>query len=241
MLELRNICMRREGRTLLDGVNLHLAQGEIRVLAGPSGAGKTSLLRCIAGLEAPDAGFIQISDQVVFNHRQTNVPPHARNVSMSFQDGALWPHFSIEKHLRFGLERRLPDKAARDALVNALLDLAKLGSRRKEQPGKLSGGERQRVGLIRALAQQPKLLLLDEPLAHVDYRARMELARELFGYIKNSGITALWVTHQVDELAFLETHMSLLEAGRLDGSIPMSRFVCGFSTYPEPDAAVGSE
>lgn len=225
MLEVLQVSLRRGGRGILRDVNLRLERGETRILAGASGAGKTTLLRIIAGLEAPDSGVVSLEGRALSEAGRILVPAHQRGVSMSFQDGALWPHLSAERHLRFGLDRRLPHRDERDALVEELLEFAGLTARRHERPGRLSGGERQRLGLARALAQQAPILLLDEPLAHVDLRAQRKLAGRLAVRLQSQGVTALWVTHHVQELSFLEATVSLLEEGTLRPPQPVGAFL----------------
>lgn len=210
-LELRGVRVTRGARAVLDGVDLALEAGEIRLLVGSSGAGKTTLLRVAAGLEAPDAGAVLIDGSLASATGEILVPPHRRSVAMSFQDDALWPHLSARAHLGFG--RRKVDVGD----IRDLLRLVGLAGRENARPGQLSGGERQRLGVARALAQRPRLLLLDEPLAHVDLRARRRLARDLVAHASAHGITALWVTHHPDELAFVEGRASLLDGGKLEG------------------------
>jgi ABC-type sulfate/molybdate transport systems ATPase subunit len=211
-VRLEEVRLRRGGRTILDRVDLELPRGEIRFLVGASGAGKTSLLRLVAGLERPQTGRIIIGDEVVTEADQILVAPHRRRVAMAFQDGALWDAMTVERHLRFGMPRRNGDAAAR---IDEVLELVGLSDRRQERPSHFSGGERQRVGLARALAHEPEVLLLDEPLAHIDLSAQLAMARTLADWISQHGITTLWVTHRPGEVAFVPGGLFLLEGGRI--------------------------
>jgi len=224
MLKITDVAVTRNGRRLLDGVDLHLELGEVGLLVGASGTGKTTLLRLVAGLDVPDRGRIAIAGRIVSTAGEALIPPHQRGVSMSFQDGALWPHLSVERHLRFGGCGRMAKRSGQDAFVNELLDLAGLSARRHERPGHLSGGERQLLGLARALAQEPRLLLLDEPLAHVDLRAQRRVAATLLRHLRECSITALWVTHRPEEVSFVGGTVSVLSDGRIERQLSAAEF-----------------
>ena len=211
-LELRGVRVLRGGGAVLDGVDLALEPGEVRLLVGSSGAGKTTLLRVIAGLDAPQSGEVWLDGAVASAAGEIRIAPHRRGVAMAFQDDALWPHLDARAHLRFGRRDTIED----DAAIGSLLALVGLAGRESARPADLSGGERQRLGLARALAQRPRLLLLDEPLAHVDLRMRRRLARDLVAWLRGSAITTLWVTHHPDELEFVEGQASLLDGGKLE-------------------------
>ncbi len=232
-LEIGDLHHSRNGRVILEGVDLSLEPGEIRLLVGASGAGKTTLLRLIAGFDAPDRGWIDIDRRRMSSAGTVLVAPHRRGVAMVFQDGALWSHLTVERHLTLGLSARVPDRAARGKLVNEILDLVGLSARRLDRPGHLSGGERQRLGLARALAQQPRLLLLDEPLAHVDVPAQKDLAAMMTTLIRDRGITALWVTHRPDEVTFTSGEVSVLAGGTIERGIDRNP--------PAPRAQVAEE
>lgn len=215
MLSVKEIHVARNRREILRGVNLRVEAGQIRVLVGASGAGKTTLLRVIAGLEAPRSGHLEINGRLATDGPAIRVPPHRREVALVFQDGAIWPHLTVEQHLRFGPRRRSDEAEDRDRLIDNVLSLAGLQDRRRERPSHLSGGERQRLGLARALAASPRLLLLDEPLAHIDIPAQRALATETSRWIEKHGITALWVTHRPGEVAFVGGSVSVLAEGRI--------------------------
>lgn len=224
MLTVDGLSLARGGRQILTGVELKLAPGEVRLLVGASGSGKTTLLRSVAGLEVPDAGRILLEDRLVTAPGEILVEPHARGIALTFQDGALWPHLSVERHLLFGLDARVPERERRSEVVDALLERVGLSERRRERPAHLSGGERQRLGLARALAQQPRLLLLDEPLAHVDLAAQRSLAELVLELIGEHSMTALWVTHRPDEVSFVEGKVSVLSGGRIAETLAAAEF-----------------
>lgn len=190
MLELRDIRVDYEGRTLLRGVNLSVADSEIVALLGPSGSGKSTLLRCIAGVQPPDGGAILWDgvDVVV-------VPAHRRGFGLVFQDPLLFPHRSVGANVAFGMS---PRDARR---VAELLDLVGLRGFEDRDPATLSGGEAQRVALARALAADPRLLLLDEPFGALDADLRERLVHEVRTLLKSAGVPAIHVTHDRAEAA----------------------------------------
>jgi ABC-type Fe3+/spermidine/putrescine transport system ATPase subunit len=214
-LELRGVRVFRGGRAVLDGVDLALAPGELRLLVGSSGAGKTTLLRVVAGLDAPESGEVWLDGALASGPGEIRIAPHRRGVAMAFQDDALWPHLDVHAHLRFGQRDAREDLGA----IATLLELVGLAGRESARPANLSGGERQRLGLARALAQRPRLLLLDEPLAHIDLRMRRRLARDLVAWLQEAETAVLWVTHHPDELEFVEGKASLLDGGKLEGPL----------------------
>ena len=197
LLKTTALGFRSGARKILGSLDLELAAGEIKVVVGATGSGKTTLLRLIAGLEIPSDGRIEIDGQLASTSEQILLEPSERRIAMTFQDGALWSHMTVEQHLTFGMSTRIKSNQDRTDLVEELLRLVDLESRRKERPEILSGGERQRLGLARALSLEPRLLLLDEPLAHVDLGARKQLAEKVLSILVERGIGALWVTHHI--------------------------------------------
>jgi len=186
----------------------------ITILFGPSGAGKTTLLDCIAGLSDPDQGQIVSGSRVLFDsEKRINLSASERKTGYVFQDLALFPHLSVESNVAFGLaDLRTEDRKQR--VVGALesLDILELRTRR---PAELSGGERQRVALARALVTQPSVLLLDEPLAALDFPVRMKIAEDLRRSIQALPIPVLYVTHSRDEVFMLGERMLMLERGKI--------------------------
>ena len=194
----------------LDGVSLDVSPGDLFFLLGASGCGKTTLLRCIAGLESPDAGAIRFGEREV-----TQLPPHQREAAMVFQSYALWPHLNVERNIAFGLEeRRLPKPEIRRRVAEALesVHLTGLGERSIDQ---LSGGQQQRVALARALVVKPKCLLLDEPLSNLDAKLRVEMRHEIRRIVKENGLTAIYVTHDQEEALSMADRLAVMEKGAI--------------------------
>jgi ABC-type sulfate/molybdate transport systems ATPase subunit len=200
---------------VLRGADLEVARGELVVLLGASGGGKTTLLRIIAGLTDADAGNICIDGRSVARNSGPPAPPHRRGIGMVFQDLALWPHLSVLDNVRFGLDRVVGGKApARRRALDVLrsMGIADLAHRR---PHQLSGGQRQRLALARALAARHPLLLLDEPFSNLDPLTKASIA-ELLRSIRDEGETAiLYVTHALDEVLDIAHRVLLLHQGRI--------------------------
>ncbi len=213
------------------GVSLTVEKGEFFALLGPSGCGKTTLLRMLAGFETPDEGRILIDGADM-----AGVPPYDRPVNMMFQSYALFPHMSVAENVGFGLKQEKLPRADIEARVAAMLDLVKLTPHAGRKPAQLSGGERQRVALARALVKEPKLLLLDEPLAALDRKLREETRFELVRIQQRVGITFLVVTHDQEEALSMAQRVAVMNAGLIAqlGSPrevyehPQSRFVAEF-------------
>ncbi len=223
------------GRAAVEGVSLALGRGDIGVLIGPSGCGKTSLLRLVAGLERPDAGSVAIEGEVLADAaRGTHIAPERRRIGMVFQDYALFPHLSVAENVAFGIAEL--SRAERERRVAQMLDLVGLAHAAKRAPHQLSGGQQQRVALARALAPQPRLLLLDEPFSSLDIDLRERLAQEVRVILKESGTTALLVTHDQLEAFAIGDVIGVMNKGRLEQwddayslyHRPVSRFVAGF-------------
>ena len=198
------------GHQVLDGVDLDVAPGEIVAVLGPSGCGKTTLLRIVAGLDAPDEGVVRFGDRDV-----TDLPPGARDVGMVFQHHALLPHLSVRDNIGFGLRARRRPAGELAASIGRAADLAGCAALLDRAPSDLSGGERQRVALARALARRPSLVLLDEPLSSLDVHDRARLRTELGSALRESGATALHVTHDQGEAFAIGDRVALLADGRI--------------------------
>jgi spermidine/putrescine ABC transporter ATP-binding subunit len=194
----------------VDGVSLEIGRGELFALLGPSGCGKTTLLRLIGGLEEPTAGTIAIDGADV-----THVPPHRRPVNMVFQHYALFPHLTVAENVAFGLRYRgLPRRAWAGKVAEALA-LVRLSGLEARRPDQLSGGQRQRVALARAIVLEPRVLLLDEPLAALDRKLRKEVQVEIKGLQRTLGITFVLVTHDQEEALALSDRMAVMSHGRV--------------------------
>ncbi|MFN7286386.1 MAG: ABC transporter ATP-binding protein [bacterium] len=217
--------------TAVKDLSLDIDKGELFALLGGSGCGKTTLLRMLAGFEAPSEGRIFIDGQDM-----TNVPPYERPVNMMFQSYALFPHMTVEKNVGYGLKHEAMTPAARRDRVREMLDLVQLSELAGRKPHQLSGGQRQRVALARALAKQPKLLLLDEPLGALDKQLREHTQFEIMNIQYKTGITFVVVTHDQEEAMTLASRIAVMDRGviRQIGTpteiyeYPNSRFVAGF-------------
>ncbi|MCX4534998.1 ABC transporter ATP-binding protein [Streptomyces sp. NPDC002596] len=220
------------GRTeAVAGVELEIADGEFFSMLGPSGSGKTTVLRMIAGFEAPTSGTVELAGSDV-----TRLAPFERDVHTVFQDYALFPHMTVEQNVAYGLKvRKVPKperlKQAREALAS--VRLADFGTRR---PSQLSGGQRQRVALARALVGRPKVLLLDEPLGALDLKLREQMQVELKAIQREVGITFVFVTHDQEEALTMSDRIAVFNQGRVEQvgtpaqiyERPATPFVAGF-------------
>ena len=230
-LSIESISVSYGGTRVLDRVSLDVERGEMIALLGSSGCGKTTLLRSIAGFVIPDSGTISIDGKDI-----THLPPEARETAMMFQSYALWPHMSVADNIAYGLRMRGWKKDAMATRVGEMLKLLQLEGFGPRPVTQLSGGQRQRVALGRALAVDPRLLLLDEPMSNLDYKVRLELRHELRALQKRIGITAVYVTHDREEALTLADRIAVIDAGRVVQigapedifHHPSSAFVAGF-------------
>lgn len=231
VLSLDRIAHHYGARATVDGLSLELAAGSICCLLGPSGCGKTTVLRCIAGFERVSAGEIRIDGERVSGHGR-HVPPERRRIGMVFQDYALFPHLDVERNVAFGLRGADGDRLR----VQQLLDTVGLAAAAHRFPHELSGGQQQRVALARALAPRPRLLLLDEPFSNLDIELREQLAAEVRAILKESGTTAVFVTHDQHEAFAIADEIAVMADGRIqqrDSAYnlyhrPGNRFVADF-------------
>ena len=215
----------------VDGVDLAIEAGEFFTLLGPSGSGKTTCLRMIGGFQMPSAGAILIDGEDVSRR-----PPFQRPVNTVFQDYALFPHMTIAENVAYGLMVRGVDKATRTKRAAELLDLVRLPGIGERRPMQLSGGQRQRVALARALINEPKVLLLDEPLGALDLKLREQMQGELKRLQRQLGITFVFVTHDQHEALSMSDRIGVFNLGRLEQvatpaelySRPRTRFVAEF-------------
>jgi iron(III) transport system ATP-binding protein len=196
--------------TALKSVSLQIEPGELFFLLGGSGCGKTTLLRCIAGLETPTEGRIYFGDRDV-----SKLPTHKREAAMVFQSYALWPHMTVGQNIAFGLEERKVDKASIKRRVDEALEMVKLGGFAKRSIDQMSGGQQQRVSLARALVVRPKVLLLDEPLSNLDAQLRLEMRSEIRRIVKENDLTGVYVTHDQAEALSMADRMAVMDEGHI--------------------------
>src|SRR5436190_8096405 len=230
-LAIENLSVSYGATRVLDRVSLEVERGEMIALLGSSGCGKTTLLRSIAGFIQPEAGAIRVDGKDI-----AALPPEKRNTAMMFQSYALWPHMSVAANIGYGLVMRGWKKDAIAARVAEMLKLLQLDGFGPRPVTQLSGGQRQRVALGRALAVDPSVLLLDEPMSNLDYRVSLELRHELRALQKRVGITAIYVTHDREEALTLADRIAVIDAGRIAQlgtpdevfHRPVSPFVAGF-------------
>ncbi|WP_425530841.1 ABC transporter ATP-binding protein [Ferranicluibacter rubi] len=209
-LQIDNISVSYGANRILDGIDLHIAKGEFVALLGSSGCGKTTLLRTIAGFAQPDAGAIRVGSRDV-----TTFPPDKRGMALVFQSYALWPHMTVAQNIGYGLKlrrRSAADIAGTVTEMERLLGLTGLSARK---PAELSGGQRQRVALGRALAINPEILLLDEPMSNLDARIRLQVRHEIRALQQKLGITTVHVTHDREEAMVMADRIVILNAGRI--------------------------
>ncbi|HWB22866.1 MAG TPA: ABC transporter ATP-binding protein [Gaiellaceae bacterium] len=202
------------GNVALEDFSLDVEPGTFLVLLGPSGSGKTTLLRCLAGIERISSGSIEIGDRPVANEN-VHVPPERRNLSMVFQDYALWPHLVARDNVAFALRRRGLTKPARRAQASSMLARVGLSALADRYPSELSGGEQQRVGLARALVGEAGLVLCDEPLSNLDADLRERMRIEISALVRASGATTIYITHDQAEAFALADQVGVLDRGRL--------------------------
>jgi putative spermidine/putrescine transport system ATP-binding protein len=215
----------------VDDVTLDIRAGEFFAMLGPSGSGKTTCLRLIAGFEQPTSGHIEI-----FGETAEGVPPYRRNVNTVFQDYALFPHMNVRDNVAYGLMVKGMERAARMKKAEEALSLVALAGYGERRPGQLSGGQRQRVALARALVNEPKVLLLDEPLGALDLKLREQMQVELKSLQRSLGITFVFVTHDQGEALSMADRVAVFNNGKIaqvDAPMdiyerPRTRFVADF-------------
>lgn len=192
---LKSVSKRFGSRVAVRPLSLEVKCGSTVGICGPSGGGKTTVLRLIAGLDVPDEGEVWLNDRLASSADRLHIPPSQRNIGFVFQDLALWPHMTVGGNLMFVLQSRGWPAATRNARIGEMLAVVGMSDRADEYPSHLSGGEQQRVALARALVAQPDLLLLDEPLSSLDPELRAGLREELAAIPTKLGVTMIYVTH----------------------------------------------
>ncbi|MBZ5593847.1 MAG: ABC transporter ATP-binding protein [Acidobacteriia bacterium] len=211
LLSIRSIAKRFGSTAVLHDVSLQVAQGELLTVLGESGSGKTTLLRLIAGFEQADGGEIFMEGE-----RLDPLPPYRRRVNTVFQHYALFPHLSVFENVAYGLRVRKVARTEIPQRVEKALALVKMSEYTRRAPSQLSGGQQQRIALARALVNQPKLLLLDEPLSALDANLRRQMQLELKSLQREVGISFVFVTHDQEEAMALSDRIALLRSGELE-------------------------
>ena len=200
-----------EGEAVLDNISLEISKGEFITLLGSSGCGKTTTLRIIAGLEQPDAGNVWLDGREV-----TGLEPNQRDVNTVFQNYALFPHMNVAENIGYGLKLKKVPKSEIRKKVSQMLELVQLEGYEKRKPSELSGGQKQRVAIARALVNNPKVLLLDEPLGALDLQLRRAMQIELKHLQKKLGITFIYITHDQEEAINMSDRIAVMKDGRIE-------------------------
>lgn len=239
-IRLESLSCRYGKSVAVDNIDLTVRDGEFLSLLGPSGCGKTTTLRCIAGLESPDAGRIAIGGRVMADARQGfEVPPNKRALGMVFQSYALWPHMNVFGNVAYPLKMRRTSGDQIAARVRKALQLVGMAELEQRGTSELSGGQQQRVALARALAAEPRVLLLDEPLSNLDASLRTHMRRELRRIHREIRTTCVYVTHDQLEAATLSDRIAVMRSGRIEQigspqeifSLPVNQWVAEFVGY----------
>lgn len=208
-------CFPRADKPALEKVSISLSDGDIMALVGESGSGKTTLLRIIAGLENPDSGLVEINGEIAWSSETKTLLPEERNIGFVFQDYALFPHLTIKNNILYGLHKIHP-KNERLERFKDIVSLTGLENLENRFPHELSGGQQQRVALARALAPKPNFILLDEPFSNLDPVRKDSLRDELRSVVKESGVSALIVTHDTRDALSVADTLAVLKEGKLE-------------------------
>ncbi len=237
-VQLDDVRKRYDETTALGGVSLTVEDGEILGVLGPSGCGKTTTLRTLAGFETPDAGRVRFGEEDV-----THLPPENRNVGLVFQEYALFDNMTVRENVSFGLKMRGVSEGERHERADDLLDMLGIGEMGDRDPTTLSGGQQQRVGLARALAIEPRILLLDEPMTGLDAKLKARLRDEVGALLSELGVTGLYVTHDQEEAMLMCDRIAVMNDGTLEQvgtpreiyEDPANEFVAAFVSLDAPD------
>ena len=213
-LEINNISHSydKNERYVVENFSLSVNSGEIVCLFGPTGCGKTTLLRIIAGLEKQTRGSIVVNSKI-FSNEEVFLPPEERNIGMMFQDNALFPHLKVEENILFGIQSLKPDE--KKSTLNFLLKNMSIKDISKSYPHQLSGGEKQRVALARSIAPKPNILLMDEPFSELDDAMKSKLLDLTLTSLKKQNITAVVVTHNASDARKMADKLAIMENGKL--------------------------
>ncbi len=215
VIQLQGVSLSYGKDPILEDLTLEVEERERLVIHGPSGCGKTTLLRLIAGFLAPQRGTVVLEGKVVSQKGRILVPPEKRNLGMVFQDLALWPHLPVEGNIEFGLRARGMSKKERKKRVEEMLKMVNLSSHKGKKPTRLSGGEQQRLALARALALEPRILLMDEPLSSLDPELNRHLRGAILHLQERLGFTLIYVTHSREEARDIATRLVLMKKGKI--------------------------
>ncbi len=210
LIRLKDVCMSFDGETVLDSINIYFNDSEFLTLLGPSGCGKTTTLRIIGGFQTPTSGDVLFDGQ-----RINDVPPYRRKINTVFQKYALFPHLDVYDNVAFGLRIAKLDADEVDRRVMEMLEIVSLKGFENRKITSLSGGQQQRVAIARALVNQPKVLLLDEPLGALDLRLRKDMQNELKRIQQQMGITFIYVTHDQEEALAMSDTVVVMDKGRI--------------------------
>jgi ABC-type sugar transport system ATPase subunit len=211
MIHCKNITLKQEKETIFKDFSLKVKAKERLVIVGDSGAGKSTLLRLIAGFIAPNSGEIYIDNTLVTQDTNILIPPNKRDISMIFQDLALWPHLDVESNIEFGLKIQKVPKDKRQEKVKEMLAMVGLEGYEKRAIETLSGGEQQRIALARTLALSPKIILMDEPLSSLDNTRNKQLRKQIVTLQEDLGFTLVYVTHNEEEAKEIGTRIFYLK------------------------------
>ncbi|WP_034549735.1 ABC transporter ATP-binding protein [Carnobacterium funditum] len=231
-IEFKNIQKSYDGENMiLKDLSLSVEEGHLVTLLGPSGCGKSTLLRSLAGFERLDGGTISINGKDI-----TNLPPGKREIGMVFQQYSLFPNMTVEENIAFGLKMQKQNKAIIKEKVAQMIEIVNLSGKEKKYPKELSGGQKQRVALARAIVNEPKVLLLDEPLSAIDAQLRKSLQKQIQRIQKELNITTIFVTHDQDEAMILSDVVHVMNDGKVEQSgkptevytHPKTHFVASF-------------
>ncbi len=212
ILSLQNISKSFEKTKVLENISLDIDKGKIISLLGKSGSGKTTLLNIIAGFETSDSGMMSLNNKIIFD-KNSFMQPQKRNIGFVFQNYALFPHMNIFDNVTFGVDNKSLEE--KQKIVNGLLKLVDLEGLEKRYPHELSGGQQQRIALIRAMALNPQLILLDEPFSSIDNMVKSTIQKQLLNILKSSHKTAIIVTHDANEAMALSDKIIYLEEGKI--------------------------
>ena len=210
-VSVRNVSKKFGATTVLEEISFDVTEGEVLVLLGASGSGKTTILRIIAGLETTNSGQI-----ILHGKNVTELPARERGTGVIFQSYALFPKMNVEKNIAYGLRLRRHSKKETAETVNRLIELVHLEEHRQKSPSQLSGGQQQRVAIARALAYEPEVLLFDEPFGALDAQIRTRLRREIRGLLKKINVPSIFITHDQKEAFELGDRIAVLNSGKLE-------------------------